>query len=54
MLDLKRSVGAAIVLITHDLGVVAEIAERVMVKAPTPIFKNTSEDDYWADLRRAA
>src|SRR6188508_2915158 len=31
MLDLKRRVGAAIVLVTHDLGVVAEIAERVMV-----------------------
>jgi peptide/nickel transport system ATP-binding protein len=31
MRDLKRRVGAAIVLITHDLGVVAEVAERVMV-----------------------
>ena len=31
MRDLKRRVGAAIMLITHDLGVVAEIAERVMV-----------------------
>src|SRR5262249_29810615 len=31
MKDLKRRVGAAIVLITHDLGVVAEVAERVMV-----------------------
>src|SRR6266542_1083929 len=31
MLDLKRRVGAAIVLVTHDLGVVAEVAERVMV-----------------------
>src|SRR3954468_9121938 len=31
MLDLKNRVGAAIVLITHDLGVVAEVAERVMV-----------------------
>src|SRR5712672_1016101 len=31
MLDLKRRVGAAIVLITHDLGGRAEIAERVMV-----------------------
>lgn len=31
MSDLKRRVGAAIVLITHDLGVVAEVAERVMV-----------------------
>lgn len=31
MQDLKRRVDAAIVLITHDLGVVAEVAERVMV-----------------------
>ena len=31
MADLKRKVGAAIILITHDLGVVAEVAERVMV-----------------------
>jgi len=31
MRDLQRRVGAAIVLITHDLGVVAEVAERVMV-----------------------
>jgi peptide/nickel transport system ATP-binding protein len=31
MTDLKRRVGAAIILITHDLGVVAETAERVMV-----------------------
>jgi peptide/nickel transport system ATP-binding protein len=29
--DLKQRVGAAIILITHDLGIVAEIAERVMV-----------------------
>jgi peptide/nickel transport system ATP-binding protein len=31
MRDLKRRIGAAIVLITHDLGVVAEVAARVMV-----------------------
>jgi peptide/nickel transport system ATP-binding protein len=31
MHDLKRRVGAAIMLITHDLGVVAEVAERVIV-----------------------
>jgi peptide/nickel transport system ATP-binding protein len=31
MLDLKQRVGAAVILITHDLGVVAEVAERVMV-----------------------
>ena len=31
MRELKRETGAAIVLITHDLGVVAEMAERVVV-----------------------
>src|SRR5215470_16819456 len=31
MAALKKQVGAAIILITHDLGVVAEIAERVVV-----------------------
>jgi peptide/nickel transport system ATP-binding protein len=49
MQDLKRGVSAAIILITHDLGVVAEVAERVMVmyagrkveEAPvTDLFRN--------------
>jgi peptide/nickel transport system ATP-binding protein len=31
MQDLKNRVGAAIMLITHDLGVVAEVAEHVIV-----------------------
>jgi peptide/nickel transport system ATP-binding protein len=31
MRELKRKTGAAIVLITHDLGVVAEMAQRVVV-----------------------
>src|SRR5260370_11502837 len=31
MAELKRRIGAAIVLITHDLGVVAEMAQRVVV-----------------------
>ena len=31
MLELKQRLGTAIVLITHDLGVVAEVAERVIV-----------------------
>jgi peptide/nickel transport system ATP-binding protein len=49
MRDLKHRVGAAIVLITHDLGVVAEVAERVVVMyagrkveeaAIGPLFRN--------------
>jgi peptide/nickel transport system ATP-binding protein len=31
MADLKRRTGAAVMLITHDLGIVAEVAQRVMV-----------------------
>ena len=31
MLDLQRKLGMAIILITHDLGVVAETAQRVIV-----------------------
>jgi peptide/nickel transport system ATP-binding protein len=31
MRDLRRQTGASIMLITHDLGVVAEVADRVMV-----------------------
>jgi peptide/nickel transport system ATP-binding protein len=31
MRELKRKIGAAIILITHDLGVVAEMAQRVIV-----------------------
>src|SRR5579863_4784068 len=31
MRELKQKIGAAIILITHDLGVVAEMAERVVV-----------------------
>ena len=31
MLELKEKLGSAIILITHDLGVVAETCERVIV-----------------------
>jgi peptide/nickel transport system ATP-binding protein len=45
MRDLKHRVGAAIVLITHDLGVVAEVAERVIVMyAGRKVEEATVED----------
>jgi peptide/nickel transport system ATP-binding protein len=45
MLDLKEKVGAAIVLITHDLGVVAETAQRVVVMyAGRKVEEATVED----------
>src|SRR6202023_2233244 len=51
MLDLKRRVGAAIVLITHDLGVVAEIAERVMVMYAGRKVEEAPTDELFANPR---
>ena len=31
MIDLKEKLGTAIILITHDLGIIAEMAQRVVV-----------------------
>jgi peptide/nickel transport system ATP-binding protein len=58
MRDLKRRVGAAIVLITHDLGVVAEVAERVIVmyagrkveEAPVAALFNNPKHPYTEGL----
>jgi peptide/nickel transport system ATP-binding protein len=61
MADLKARVGAAIILISHDLGVVAEIAERVLVmyagrkveEAPTPALFRAPRHPYTMGLIRA-
>ena len=61
MKELNRRVGAAIVLITHDLGVVAEIAERVMVmyagrkveEAPVAALFSTPRHPYTQGLLAA-
>ena len=61
MKELKRRVGAAIILITHDLGVVAEIAERVMVmyagrkveEAPVAALFSTPRHPYTQGLLAA-
>lgn len=48
MLQLNREVGTAIVLITHDLGVVAEVCERVVVMYAGQIVETGSADDIYA------
>jgi len=48
MLELKQRLGTAIILITHDLGVVAEVGERVIVM----YAGRTAEEATVADLLR--
>ena len=59
MLDLNRSIGMSMIMITHDLGVVAEVAERVAVmyagrivetSSVTPLFTNPSHPYTWGLL----
>jgi peptide/nickel transport system ATP-binding protein len=45
MLELKERLGTAIILITHDLGVVAEIAQRVIVMYAGRIAEEASVDE---------
>ena len=44
MVDLKQRLGTAIILITHDLGVVAEMAQRVVVMYAGRIVEEASVD----------
>ncbi len=44
MMQLNRDVGTAIVLITHDLGVVAEVCERVVVMYAGQIVESGTAD----------
>ncbi|MEA3247895.1 MAG: ABC transporter ATP-binding protein [Gemmatimonadota bacterium] len=45
LLELQRASGTAILLITHDLGVVAETCERAMVMRAGRIVETASVDD---------
>ena len=45
MLELQADLGMAMVLITHDLGVVAEMAERVAVMYAGQIVEETDHGD---------
>ena len=45
MKDLQKRLGAAIILITHDLGIVANLADRVLVMYAGRIIESGSSDD---------
>ncbi|MGD0573855.1 MAG: ABC transporter ATP-binding protein [Anaerolineales bacterium] len=48
MLDLRRQTGSAMILITHDLGVIAETAERVAVMYAGRIVEETRVEDLFS------
>jgi dipeptide transport system ATP-binding protein len=48
LLKLQRERGMALVLITHDLGVVAEVAQRVLVMYAGQIVESARADDLFA------
>ncbi len=48
MEELKSRVGAAIILITHDLGVVAEMAQRVIVMYAGQVVEQAAVSDLFA------
>ena len=49
MRDLRRETGTAIILITHDLGVVAELADRVIVMYAGRIVEDAAVGKLFAD-----
>ena len=49
--QLKEEVGMAVMLITHDLGVVAEMAERVVVMYAGKVVEQASAYDLFGDPR---
>ena len=51
LLRLQRERGMALVLITHDLGVVAEVAQRVLVMYAGQVVESAAADDLFAQPR---
>jgi peptide/nickel transport system ATP-binding protein len=50
--DLQRDLGTAIILITHDMGVVAEMADRVIVMQGGRMVEQASTADLFAKPRK--
>jgi peptide/nickel transport system ATP-binding protein len=48
ILDLQKKLGTAVILITHDLGVVAETAQRVIVMYAGKKVEESSVEDLFA------
>jgi oligopeptide transport system ATP-binding protein len=51
ILRLRRELGMAVILITHDLGVVAGVCDRIAVMYAGYIVEQASADDLFADPR---
>jgi oligopeptide/dipeptide ABC transporter ATP-binding protein len=49
--DLRRDTGSSVVLVTHDLGVVAEIADRVVVMYAGTVVETASVDEIFSNPR---
>ena len=49
--DLQKRLGLALLLITHDLGVVAEMADRVAVMYAGRIVEESAVDDLFSDAK---
>ncbi len=47
--DLQQDTGAAVIMITHDMGVVAEIADRVVVMKSSRVVEQGSVEQIFAD-----
>lgn len=51
MSDLQKKLGMAIIFITHDLGVVAEVADRVVVMYAAQVVETASVEDIFNNPR---
>ena len=51
--DLKRELGTSVILITHDLGVVAGMTDKIIVMYAGKVFEIAPTDDLFADTSQS-